>query len=119
MLMNNLDLFIKIAKSDWITTHDCTLKNGRRVNVLKLINHVKKNFKPVSLNINDIKEVYRSKRSGFSKKRYGTADSKFPIIVDENLTLIDGRHRTLKQRDLGKRKVKAYVVPFKIINKLT
>lgn len=51
--------------------------------------------------------VNRSKRNGFSVKRLANTDLAYPVIVDENQKLIDGRHRILKALSQGQRHVNA------------
>jgi len=46
--------------------------------------------------IADIKGVSKSRRSGFSKHRLLKTDTTFPVILDFDNNLIDGRHRIIK-----------------------
>lgn len=113
--MKKKDRLIKVAIDKWITTQSVTLNNGKRIDVSDLIKHCKDNLIPFKMDINKITGVYRSPRTGFSKKRYENTDLKYPVILDEKLDLVDGRHRTLKARDLGKKTLRAYIVDTKIL----
>lgn len=112
------DVLIKIAIDKWVTTEDIQLeKNGPYYNLSKIKNYTKK-LNPISVNIDDITNLSRSKKSGFSKKRYTNSDLNVPIIINENKRIIDGRHRTLKAKDLHEKKIKAYMVKDEIIKSL-
>ena len=43
-------------------------------------------------------KVSRSKRSGFSKKKYRGVDLKYPVLVHEG-RVVDGRHRVCRLQD--------------------
>lgn len=116
--MKKLNSLIKMAIDKWITIEDYQSTPGSpRYNVQDLINYSSKNLKPIKLNINDITGADRSKRTGFSKKRYQNTDMNKPIIVDQFKNIIDGRHRTLKAKDQNKKTIRGYILDNNIIKK--
>jgi hypothetical protein len=90
--------------ADRITTHVKTMPNGDMIDVLGLANRFK-NVRPESVPIGMVKGASRSKKSGFSTKRYEKANTKHPMLIDKDDFLIDGRHRYLKLADRGAKKV--------------
>lgn len=96
--------------------HHCPLTNGKTLNVFKLIVYCEENLPVRRVAIDKIKEVYRSKRSGFQMKRLLNADFSFPIIVLDDMVLIDGRHRVLKAKASGRKFLQAYIVTERILN---
>lgn len=80
------------------TSHDKTLKDGTVIDVLKLI-ELTNNQPTTMVKLKDIKNVDRSKKTGFSSKRYAKADTSYPLLVDSNYSLLDGRHRYFKLKD--------------------
>jgi hypothetical protein len=58
----------------------------------------------------DLPKANRQKRTGFSKIRYENADLSFPIIVNEDGVILDGRHRVAKSIDSGAKNIKAVVL---------
>lgn len=93
------------------STHTKTMPCGHLLDINKLIEviHSRDLVVPLLVEISSIKGLSKSRKLGFSKRRYEKADLRFPVIVDENLNLLDGRHRTLKAKDLGKQYVSALV----------
>jgi hypothetical protein len=59
-----------------------------------------------------VKNLDRSKATGFGPRRYVDADIKAPILVSEDNTLVDGRHRLFKLQDGG-----GNVIPVKRVTK--
>lgn len=76
-------------------------------NVDKL-NKMIKGRKPTLTPIKELHGFDRSKKSGFSKKRYETADPSYPILVGPDGVVVDGRHRTLKAMDQGEEHILAH-----------
>jgi hypothetical protein len=62
------------------------------------------------IELSQIHGVDRSKRTGFSKKRFQVVDPNLPLLVTQNYFLIDGRHRYFKLLDLGETTAKVIVV---------
>lgn len=54
-----------------------------------------------SVPLSDVGPVNRSKKTGFSTKRYDAADTQYPLILDQANKLVDGRHRAAKLQDTG------------------
>lgn len=81
-------------------THSKTMLDGQIVDILKLYDLLK-NRESVEIPLESIKSPSRSSRSGFSASRLKNSDTSFPLIIDENRFLIDGRHRFFKLLDTG------------------
>lgn len=83
-----------------MNSHTKTLPDGRVVDILLLQKKVKTN--PVLIfSLNAIHGASRTKKTGFSKKRYQNVDFLVPGIVDAEGFLLDGRHRYLHRLDYG------------------
>ena len=52
----------------------------------------------------------RSYRTGFSQWRYLSADTKYPILILQDGTIVDGRHRVLKLQDAGETETDAITI---------
>lgn len=67
------------------------------INIDKLINILKdRPNRQVGLQDLDLSSIDIRKQSGFSEKRYTECNIDVPLIIDEKLYVIDGRHRILK-----------------------
>jgi hypothetical protein len=77
-------------------THTKTL-DGKVYDIAALIQRVGKRTPRLVL----LPKADRSYRTGFSPARYALADTKYPILVLPDGTIIDGRHRVLKLQDAG------------------
>ena len=75
--------------------------------LLPLIKHLGITPREVDITLLDI-----SKLSGvdMSSHRFNLADTKWPIIIYENGSLVDGRHRLRKIITGGSKTVQAYVI---------
>lgn len=88
------------------TTHTKELPDGTTLDIIKLFDVVRgKPFE--SVNIDDLKLLSESPRDGFSEKRLAKADTSYPVIVDADNRLIDGRHRAVKLKQQGEDTVQA------------
>lgn len=101
-----------------IHSHTRTMPDGSVVDVFKL-HKILKDRAPIKLPITDILKPNKSKRTGFSKKRSEHADIAFPLIIDRNNFLIDGRHRYFKLVDKQVTTIQAVVAEQKDIKKAT
>ncbi len=81
-------------------THTKTFQDGTTIDIFKLIENLESRA-PINIGISLIKGPSRSKKSGFSSKRYEKADTQYPLIINEENLLIDGRHRLYKLIDQG------------------
>jgi DNA ligase D-like protein (predicted 3'-phosphoesterase) len=89
-----------IAKwGETTSTHTHTDPTGRTMDVHRLIALVAgrptERLPLAEININ------RSRKTGFSPRRYAATDPTFPGILDEEGQLLDGRHRIARLRDAG------------------
>jgi hypothetical protein len=90
------------------TTHEKVM-DGITIDVKSLVKAVKRRkAKPVE--IDSLKGVSRSRKTGFSQKRYDEVNINKPILILPDGRVVDGRHRTLKSQDQGKSKIKAITV---------
>jgi len=85
-----------------VDMHTATLPNGHSIDINKLEKIVSEN-EVVNKNISDLKlnGANRSKSTGFGPKRYESADTKDPILVDVEGNVLNGRHRLFKLLDSG------------------
>jgi hypothetical protein len=81
------------------------MPDGSKVDILKLYDLLK-DREVIQMPIEQIKSPSRSERSGFSQVRLKRSDVSFPLIIDENRFLVDGRHRFFKLLDAGETMVK-------------
>lgn len=88
-------------QGEHIHTHTKTLSDGSKLDIHKLIELVKN--KPVErISLNELDAPKKpNKKTGFSLNRYKNTDTKYPLIVDKNNFLLDGRHRYFKLKDQG------------------
>jgi hypothetical protein len=97
-----LDLPGLLKQAGHTRTHTTT-RGDTSYDILALIERLKdREARKISL-----PKINRSRNTGFQKKRYADADTKFPVIVDEAGTLWDGRHRVAKLQDEGEEEVQA------------
>jgi hypothetical protein len=89
-------------------THTKTMPDGRLLDILKLIELLAPKTKTM-VETSIIKGVNKSRQTGFSSARYAAADLQFPVIIDGDRNLIDGRHRLLKAKNEGRICIWAYV----------
>lgn len=93
--------YLEFDDSTRTSTHTKTLPDGSKIDVLKLIELLKdREVEEVDLNSLDAPKN-KERKTGFSEKRYREADISYPLIVDQNRSLLDGRHRYFKIRDGG------------------
>lgn len=81
------------------STHVKTVidRNGL-VDVYRLMQLV--NGRPVEYEqMSEAPTISRSSRDGFSRKRYEEADPSVPVMLDETMDLVDGRHRLARLED--------------------
>lgn len=90
--------------AEYTATHTAT-RGSDTFDIHALIERLKN--RPIS-QIN-LPEISRSRRHGFSQKRYDAADTSHPVIVDESGKLWDGRHRTAKAQDIGQETIGSVV----------
>lgn len=84
------------------SSHTVTLMYTMHVDIHALIKKSKgKRIERRSLKQLDAENLLRTKRSGFSYKRYVNANIKFPLLITGNNVLIDGRHRLCRLFDSG------------------
>lgn len=76
-------------------SHTKTMPDGSIIDILKL-NSLLNKRKAISVSIEKIKFPSKSKRSGYSDKRFREADISLPLIINKDGFLIDGRHRFFK-----------------------
>jgi hypothetical protein len=91
--------------------HTVTLVERYDINVDALINLAK--YKQVvrkKLSTLEVDKLQRSKNSGFSKKRYEKTDIRYPVLIDQYNTVLDGRHRLCKLLDMGRKTVRCVVM---------
>lgn len=62
-------------------------------------------------------KIPRTRKTGFSKRRYEQTDTKYPVLVDSDHLVLDGRHRLAKMQDHGRRTCLVRVVPYEVIAK--
>ena len=86
-------------------THTRTL-DGKVYDVNALIRRVGKRTPLRVL----LPEANRSYRTGFSLLRYMATDTKYPILILQDGTIIDGRHRVLKLQDAGETETDAITI---------
>lgn len=89
-------------------THTKTLTNGDKIDIFKLI-QLLKNRPVVTKSIDELPIPNKSKKTGFSQKRLKVADISFPIIIDKDNNIIDGRHRLAKLVKQGEEKIKVII----------
>lgn len=77
------------------SSHSKTLPDGKLIDIYKLIS-ILKDRQALAVPIKNIIVPSKSRRTGFSTKRFLSADDAFPLIVDEEMNIIDGRHRYFK-----------------------
>jgi len=63
----------------------------------------------------DAENMARSRRSGFSRQRYLSANLAHPLLITENNIVLDGRHRLCKMFDQGIKKARVIVMSDKEI----
>jgi hypothetical protein len=97
---------LKSADVKTTTTHTKVMKDGRNIDILALNDRLKKQ-KSVHTKLSDIPRPDRSKRTGYSKKRYDKVDTKKPVIIGPDGSLVDGRHRYHRANDEGRKKIPA------------
>lgn len=99
----------KLASADGkITSHDATLPDGRKVDVLRLI-EILTNRPTERRLIEDLSSPGKSTRSGFSRKRLELADVRHPLIITPGGRVIDGRHRFHKLKASGRHSVEVQI----------
>lgn len=85
--------------------HTKTLPDGTTLNIDKLLTLLLLSGRLRVLRaISEIKPVSASPESGYTEERYVQADYNFPVLIDEDGFVLDGRHRLLKAIDEGKTK---------------
>lgn len=114
-LINGTECLLKIAEHTF--SHTKTLSNGDKVDVVKLV-ELLKGQATTNVNLTDIRGPTRSKRSGFSQKRYDKVDLDMPGIIDQNNNMIDGRHRYFKRRDQNMSNMDIHVASPEQLNKV-
>lgn len=95
-------------EDEFVTTHTKTLADGRVIDVLNLIK-ITKSRTPKRIATSSLKAPTRSKRSGFSDKKYKASDIRFPLLVTSVGEIVDGRHRYFKAIEHGVRTILAVV----------
>lgn len=91
-----------------IHSHTKTMPDGSEIDVFKL-HKLLIDSESFAMPLSDIQKPSKSKRTGFSKIRSEKADISFPIIIDEQKFIIDGRHRYFKLLDRGQTNIKVIV----------
>jgi hypothetical protein len=96
--------------------HTASLTYCIEINVGKLIQK-SKNKKIVRRTLEQLnaENLLRTKRSGFTHKRYKDTNISNPILITKNNIVIDGRHRLCKLFDLGRKTAKVVVMTEKEI----
>ncbi len=90
-------------KKDHVHTHTKTMPNGTKLDILRLIERTK-DYPQTLVHLDKLKDVPgKNKRTGFKVKRYEDADISYPLIASSGsrMSLLDGRHRFWKHRELG------------------
>ncbi|MEN3329042.1 MAG: hypothetical protein V7638_3849 [Acidobacteriota bacterium] len=94
--------------------HTTTLPDGRKVDVLQLQSAVA--ALPVeNVPLERISGVSNKPSTGFSGLRYALCDPGIPGIADQNMRLLDGRHRYLRRRDAGCAHMPIRIAPNELI----
>lgn len=99
---------INKSAEEKITSHTKTLSSGETVDVLKLWDLVKDRQSEL-VSMDSLKRPSRSKRTGFSKRRYAKVPPDMPVLTDSDNFIIDGRHRFFKREDNGEKSI--YRIP--------
>jgi hypothetical protein len=94
--------YLKVAES----THTKTMPGGEQLDIWKLVQALEgRDTENIDL---EALSPSRSRRSGFSPRRLEAADTEFPLVVDEEGMLLDGRHRALKLLAQGETQAPAH-----------
>lgn len=94
-----------VEKAGWkvkqaaLDPHTRTQPDGRMLNVHRLFDLVKGRT-PSKVSLADLSPS-RSERSGFNPDKLRDADTSFPIMLDPDRNIVDGRHRVLKMMGAG------------------
>ena len=103
--------FIYPKRSTEERKHTLSIESYNRndlIDVFMLINEVKNNIR-VKVSIGDLMEVPRTEKSGFCLGRLEAANLFYPIIINNNGIVLDGRHRLIKAMDYGHFEITAIV----------
>lgn len=97
-------------------THTATFSHKITIDVDKLI-ELTKHHKVTKRSLIKLRadDLDRTRRSGFTHKRYMNTDITIPVLITDDNFVIDGRHRLCRLFDLGRRYVKVKVVSEKEI----
>lgn len=90
------------------STHTKTFHDGSRIDIYKLINLLKER-ESILYEISKIHGFNKSRKTGFSLKRFEHANLNYPIIINERGFLIDGRHRIIKAIESGQIYINALI----------
>ncbi len=127
---NNFDIGIELLKESYVAdSHNCSSTDNtgvrRKFKVNELINYaIAQKLKPELVKITDIRSWQRNTQPWCKKgekfgivdmakhfKRVTLADTKYPLILSPEKSLMDGYHRLCKLYAEGKTEVMCIVLP--------